>query len=241
MSVYSDILFKILKGIITSRQRVQGFQKNFRYLPTKKDILSDHCNQLIEIFQFQQLCFVYKNNSRLKKTFTSSINILMRHKNQFQLKNGKTQSIYSTESTIQTPSRQLSPKSPQIWTSSALSYSNLPIQSDAQYQAKIKELLEENQKLIQKSSVQDLIINKLQQIEEQEPIRSSRVNTLNNVRNNDRKQIIKIQKPIYTREAESKDDKMLFTFFSPEPNQKTSVCKLPKVFQVVPKKRKYFI
>ncbi|CAD8146314.1 unnamed protein product [Paramecium octaurelia] len=183
----------------------------------------------------------YFVRSLLKKTFTSSINILMRHKNQFQLKNGKTQSIYSTESTIQTPSRQLSPKSPQIWTSSALSYSNLPIQSDVQYQAKIKELLEENQKLVQKSSAQDLIINKLQQMEEQEPIRSSRVNTLNNARYNDKKQMMKIQKPIYTRERESKDDKMLFTFFSPEPNQKTSVCKLPKVFQVMPKKRKYFI
>ncbi|CAD8060615.1 unnamed protein product [Paramecium primaurelia] len=165
----------------------------------------------------------------------------MRHKNQFQLKNGKTQSIYSTESTIQTPSRQLSPKSPQIWTSSALSNTNLPAQSDLQYQVKIKELLEENQMLIHKSSMQDLIINRLQQIEELEPIRSSRVNTLNNVRKNDKKQINKIQKSVYTREIESKDDKMLFTFFSPEPNKKTSVCKLPKVFQVIPKKKKYFI
>ncbi|CAD8166405.1 unnamed protein product [Paramecium octaurelia] len=165
----------------------------------------------------------------------------MRHKNQFQLKNAKTQSIYSSESTIQTPSRQLSPKSPQIQISSALSYSNLPVQSDAQYKVKIKELLEANQKLIHKSSMQDLIINRLQQIEELEPTRSSRVNTLNNTRNNSKKQINKIQNFVYTSQKESKDDKMLFTFYSPEPNQKTNVCKLPKVFQVIPKKRKYFI
>jgi hypothetical protein len=71
----------------------------------------------------------------------------------------------------------------------------------------------------------------LKQKDQDDPTRSCRVNTLTNLGIEKIKQL-KIGKPKLTQEntpRDSKDEKMMFTFFSPDSRTKPTF-KLPKVF-----------
>ncbi|CAD8182247.1 unnamed protein product [Paramecium pentaurelia] len=155
----------------------------------------------------------------------------------------KGMSIQTIESTEPTPKKHISPKHSQHFLDSSQSSQSMIMNINKEKQRRIKQLLEENLKLLEQCSEQDLQIGRLYtKIDKNVVLRTQRVQTLNNMYSiENKKYFFNNQKPQNISDLRQKEDKQLFTFYSPEPKQNSQVFKLPKVFKAIPKQNKFFI
>ncbi|CAD8186210.1 unnamed protein product [Paramecium octaurelia] len=155
----------------------------------------------------------------------------------------KGMSIQTLESTEPTPKKQISPRHSQLFFESSESSQSMIPNINKEKQRRIKQLLEENLKLLEQCSEKDLQIGRLcTKIEKDVVLRTQRVQTLNNMSSIDKKKHCFInQKAQNFQDLRQKEDKQLFTFYSPEPRQHSQIFKLPKVFKAIPKQNKFFI
>ncbi|CAD8088805.1 unnamed protein product [Paramecium sonneborni] len=160
--------------------------------------------------------------------------------NNFKKKGMSIQTIQSTEPT---PKKQISPQHSENFFKQSESSQSMTMIINKEKQRRIKQLLEENLKLLEQCSEKDLQIGRLYtKIEKDMVLRTQRVQTLNNLQSLEKKKyFFNNQKQQIFSDLRQKEEKQLFTFYSPEPKQNSQTFKLPKVFKAFPKQNKYFI
>ncbi|CAD8092535.1 unnamed protein product [Paramecium sonneborni] len=166
-------------------------------------------------------------------------------KAQFNIFKKKGMSIQTIESTEPTPKKQISQKRSQKFLEQSQPSKSMITSMNEEKERRIKQLLEENLKLLEQCSEKDLQIGRLQtKIEKDIVLRTQRVQTLNNLQILEkRKQFFNYKKHSNFSDLRQKEseEQQLFTFYSPEPKQNSQTFKLPKVFKAFPQQNKYFI
>ncbi|CAD8182998.1 unnamed protein product [Paramecium octaurelia] len=157
----------------------------------------------------------------------------------FKKKGASMQTIESTEPTFK---KQISPQHTHRFFQSTQSSKTMVMNMDKEKQ-RIKQLLEENVKLLEQCSEKDLQIGRLKaKMQRNLDLRTQRVQTLNALKPNEKKNYyFENQKPQNISDLQQNDDKQLFTFYSPEQKQISQTFKLPKVFRAFPKQNRYYI
>ncbi|CAK85684.1 unnamed protein product (macronuclear) [Paramecium tetraurelia] len=163
-------------------------------------------------------------------------------KAQFTIFKKKGASIQTIETIEPTFKKQISPQHTHRLFQSTQSSKSMVINKDKEKQ-RIKQLLEENMKLLEQCSEKDLQIGRLKANAQRNlDLRTQRVQTLNNLKPNEKKNCyFDNQKTQNISDLEQNDDKQLFTFYSPEQKQVSQTFKLPKVFRAFPKQNRYYI
>ncbi|CAD8087349.1 unnamed protein product [Paramecium primaurelia] len=154
----------------------------------------------------------------------------------------KRTNIQTIESIEPTSKRQISPQHNQRFFQSNFS-SKAMITNINKEKQRIKQLLEENVKLLEQCSEKDLQIGRLQaKIQKNVDLRTQRVQTLNNLQKIEKKNyFFDNQNQQNISDLQQNEDKQLFTFYSPKQKQNSQEFKLPKVFRAFPQQNKYFI